>query len=276
MKMYSKPSLVGHVPARSLLAGMSVVGVGVIAASHAAPPSAPDMQLPVKPVAAVLNTQPPALPPAVTNALAQGVGAPSAQPAAPASLLPPGPQLSLLTGSLNLGFNNVGIFNTGIDNAGIANIGNFNTGDFNIGSKNSANFNIGIANDGDFNIGRGNTGKFNVGVDNSGKRNFGIGNTGTLNVGLNNTGTGDVGLSNTGNFIIGVSNVGIHYLPSGAAASSSSRGASVTRLSTADGNKVSPVGASSRAGQSSPNHTTIASLTSRVGKSGSAHGTGGK
>ena len=90
--------------------------------------------------------------PAVGNAIAAGAGAAvapvvSVREALPAlPLVPPGVQLSFLTGPPNLGAGNEGNFNIGVVNDGDFNIGNNNTGNFNIGGDNEGDFNIGFNN----------------------------------------------------------------------------------------------------------------------------------
>lgn len=104
----------------------------------------------------------------------------------------PGVQLSLLTGTPNLGYGNEGLFNAGVNN----------DGDFNIGGDNEGNFNVGFDNrGGERNFGAGNTGSYNVGFFNTGEFNFGVGNTGV----------GNVGFFNTGDYTVGAFNVGIRY-----------------------------------------------------------------
>jgi PPE-repeat protein len=175
------------------IAGIAVIGADVIAAGPTAPP--PPTAVPDSTLAAVLVPSRPDGPanPAssVAAPAASPVAAPSASPVTRAEPLAaaqagPGLQLSLLTGTPNLGFDNVGNFNTGIAN----------NGDFNTGAKNVGDFNIGVNNNGDFNIGVGNTGDFNVGLANNGVRNFGVGN---------------IGFFNTGNYTIGVANIGLKY-----------------------------------------------------------------
>ena len=266
-----------------LLAGVSVLSAGMIAASPAGPPQA-DHTVALTPLAANSAIVPAAGPAAPDPDPSASSGATSLAAAAPTSLAAaaptvaepitaaaparPGIQLSLLTGSPNLGAGNVGNFNTGVNNTGLANTGVANNGKFNIGAANTGDFNIGVSNQGDFNIGVRNNGNFNVGAFNTGVRNFGIGNNGTLNVGLANTGTanvgigndgtGNIGFFNTGDYTIGAFNIGIRYAQRPAADSTSTvstlsagssdeRSASSTvgsprRVSTKDGNKTEPAG----------------------------------
>jgi hypothetical protein len=229
----------------SLVAGVAAVGAGVIAAGPTAPPApvatpqrastdvslgAAILQLPSVPDAAAAGST---LVPTIGRAVAAGAdraiapvnSAAQALPTPP--FVPPGVQLSFLTGSPNLGAGNEGNFNTGFNNDGDFNTGTYNEGNFNIGGDNEGDFNIGFNNVDDMdnvavaNIGNGNDGDFNVGFNNRGVRNFGSDNTGALNLGLNNTGNFNVGIGNTGNgnigFFnsgdnhIGVANVGVRY-----------------------------------------------------------------
>jgi PPE-repeat protein len=221
----------------SLAAGVAAVGAGVIAvcattapAPVAAPqPASPDVTL----GAAILPLPSPSVGsqalPAIGNAVASGAdfviapvnSAAAALPALP--LVPPGVQLSFLTGSPNLGAGNEGNFNTGFNNDGDFNTGINNEGNFNIGTDNEGSFNIGFnnvdsgnpvpgASDLDnvavANIGIGNNGDFNVGANNTGSRNFGTNNVGALNVGTGNRGAFNLGANNTGTFNAGIGNTG--------------------------------------------------------------------
>ena len=143
----------------SVVAGIAAVGAGVIAmtptSAPPAPVAAPQAVSPDVTPAALIDLLPA---PSVGSGALVGVGnaiagganlavAPivavrSALP--PAPFVPPGVQLSLVTGAPNLGAGNAG----GNFNAGIG-----NTGNFNIGSNNDGNFNIGTDNEGSFNIG---------------------------------------------------------------------------------------------------------------------------
>jgi hypothetical protein len=112
-----------------LLAGFSVLGAGVIAAGPISPPQ-PTQDAAMTPLAATSVTVPTAVsvpdadPVAPLRANAAAVVAPASVQAIEA-LTPTGPgiQLSLLTGSPNLGVDNLGDFNTGIANDGVANTG---------------------------------------------------------------------------------------------------------------------------------------------------------
>ena len=90
--------------------------------------------------------------PAIGNAVAVGAGAAvapvvSVRQALPAlPLVPAGVQLSVLTGTPNLGAGNQGNFNIGVVNKGNFNIGNNNTGNFNVGGDKEGAFNIGFNN----------------------------------------------------------------------------------------------------------------------------------
>jgi len=150
-----------------LMAGVSVVGAGVIAASPVFPPAPTPVQAAavVSPAPGTITRSVPVAPPVPAPVLAAAVvsppepvaAAPAPEPAAAqpvtAATANTGIQLSLRTGTLNLGANNTGVFNTGLANRGIANTGAFNDGNFDIGGANTGDFNIGVGNDGDFNIG---------------------------------------------------------------------------------------------------------------------------
>jgi hypothetical protein len=256
-----------------LLAGISVLGAGAIAANPIISPEPPDVRVPmplgvVSPDAlssrvALTDPESGAVGATASAGVMPAVPAPG-QPNADAASAFTGIQLSLLTGSPNLGANNVGVFNTGVANEGVANTGVSNNGNFNIGANNVGDFNIGATNDGDFNIGVGNHGDFNVGVLNRGERNFGLANAGTLNfgianngvanLGIANIGTGNVGLFNTGDYTIGAFDIGISYATGGVTTldtpESAARvrkstparttAASTQRVTTEDGNKVEP------------------------------------
>jgi PPE-repeat protein len=237
-----------HISLRSsLVAGVAAVGAGVIAAgSTATPPPAPiaapqpvttDVALgaaigPI-PLPDIDPTVGSTLLPALGNGIAaQADSAVNALPTLPTLPVPGGIQLSLLTGSPNLGAGNEGNFNVGLRNDGDFNIGSNNEGNFNIGTDNEGSFNIGfnnvdevgplqgsdldnvsvanigIGNNGDFNVGQNNTGTRNFGVNNVGALNVGSGNTGALNLGANNRGNGNVGIGNAGNGNLGFFNTG--------------------------------------------------------------------
>jgi hypothetical protein len=106
-----------------LLAGVSVLSAGMIAASPAPPPQA-DHTVALTPLAANSALVPAAAPAAPDRKPSASSGATSVAAAAPAAAQPmtaaapgrPGVQLSLLTGSPNLGAGNVGNFNTGVNN----------------------------------------------------------------------------------------------------------------------------------------------------------------
>lgn len=114
----------------------------------------------------------------------------------------PGVQLSLITGTPNLGYGNEGLFNAGVNTERDFNVGGDNDGDFNIGGDNEGSFNVGFDNrGGERNFGAGNTGSYNVGFFNTGEFNFGVGNTGV----------GNVGFFNKGDYTVGAFDVGIRY-----------------------------------------------------------------
>ena len=219
----------------SLAAGVAALGAGVFAAgatSTPAPVAVPQTASPNVALGALADLLPPpsvgsqALP-AIGDAIAFGSGVAVAPAVAvrgalpPLPLVPPNVQLSLLTGTPNLGAGNNGNFNVGL----------VNDGNFNIGSNNTGNFNIGTDNEGSFNIGFNNVDEAGPlqgsDLDNEAVANIGIGNNGDFNVGLNNTGS-----RNFGNNNIGVANIGIRN-PLGPAASSAVGSQTVAKQSNA-------------------------------------------
>src|SRR5829696_9233456 len=175
-----------QVALRSTLAAcVAAVGAGVIAMTPTAAPPRPVATPQTASPDVALDALADLLPPpsvgsgallGVGNAIAGGadlavapvVALRSALP--PAPFVPPGVQLSLLTGAPNLGAGNAGNFDTGIGN----------TGDFNIGALNDGNFNIGTDNEGSFNIGFNNVDSGNpvpgaTDLDNQAVANIGVG-----------------------------------------------------------------------------------------------------
>ncbi|MDT5006151.1 MAG: hypothetical protein QOJ24_3327 [Mycobacterium sp.] len=192
---------------------LAALGAGVIAAgatSTPAPVAVPQTASPNVALGALADLLPPpsvgsqALL-AIGDAIAFGAGVAVAPAVAvcgalpPLPLVPPNVQLSLLTGTPNLGAGNNGDFNVGLNNTGSRNFGNNNIGALNFGS--------------------GNEGALNGGINNVGAGNVGVGNQGVANVGFFNQGSGKIGAFNTTNNNIGVANIGIRN-PLGPAASS--------------------------------------------------------
>lgn len=277
-----------------LIAGISIVGAGVIAAAPTPPPPAqPTLTaatggssptIPPGPGGApTITAFVPSVPEVWAAAAEQGqTAAVSATP--PAALLAApttGVQLSLLTGTPNLGFDNVGSFNTGIANNGVANTGVANIGNFNIGGSNTGDFDIGVNNQGSFNIGGGNTGDFNVGISNTGVRNFGAGNSGTLNfgfvnngtanVGIGNTGVGNIGFFNTANYFVGVANIGFRYAAPPPAPASPAANPSLTNARVAEPQTVA---AGRDSGGISVSKATVAPRAGTAAPAQSDSGTG--
>jgi len=228
MRKHSKLMTAVAVPACSIIAGVTVMGTGIVTttAGGAADPAPREVGAPVALVAAdipfglgsvaqvltdisdaaVASLPLPAVPlpelPIPDVPLPELPSIPGVPDGAiPTDLVPDNPQLSLVTGSPNLGGDNDGNFNAGLRNDGDFNTGTDNDGNFNLGSRNVGNYSIGSGNNGDANIGTSNVGDFNVGSGNRGVRNVGFNNTGRGNFGIGNTGDGNIGVFNSGNTI---------------------------------------------------------------------------